>query len=374
MIKRFFIEPPTPFTWLLALLLVLVMSVAAGLSVGWISGSRSATPLAGTAPRQSNRAAAEIEEAPLNPDAPPLALYASPLSVEEWNVFLGEVGLAAAQGIHRFIVPLRLTWRDPWDSEALIEQLNAVVARDPEAMFTLEVDMNPTAEWLRSHEEAAVKMEGQTALFASPSSQPWHTYAVQETFHRVQALMDSPLGRRIYGCWLSAMFEGSWRFEPGYDTSLASQAAFEKWTVTRYGSPEAAAAAWKMPALPRPITPDYPDTTNSQKVFFNPATQQRNIDYLRFVSESTGDTLARIAAEFRERFGPEMELFARYGFGLEIEHNSAGHFALSMLLNSELDGFITPVSYASRGSGGTGAPMAAIHSAKAHGKVWYLLG
>ncbi len=197
---------------------------------------------------------------------------------------------------------------------------------------------------------------------------------MQEAAYLISALRESPLWRRVRGCILSAMHEGSWRFlEGGYDTSLASEAAFERWLATRYGSLDAVPAAWKMETLPRPLTPPYPDVQDTTNVFFKLPEENRQVDYLRFLSESTAEILARIAAELRERTGEEVELLARYGFSLELEHNAAGQFALQQLQYSELDAFISPLSYASRGSGATGGPMAPIHSAVAHGKKWYLL-
>ena len=372
MIKRFLIEPPGPVTYLLALLLVFVAAAGIGLWVGWMSASNKGRTVAGPQV-PTPKGEVRTEDVPLNLEAPPLMLMASPSTPEEWNVFYGEVELAAKHGLHRYAVPVKLAWREPWSEVSLIEHLTGVLQRDPEAVFMLEVDLNPTPEWLDAHPEATVQMPGQTSRFASPFSLAWHTAATQEALYLVQAIKASPLGRRVQGCILSAMHEGSWRFEAGYDSSLASEAALEKWLVTRYGSPEKAAEAWKVDTLPRPLTPPYPNTADGENVFFKFPEEIRYLDYLRFVSESVADTLARIAGEFREKLGDEVELLARYGYVLESESNAAGHFALGNLLNSELDGFITPVSYASRGSGSTGGPMAPIHSGRLHGKVWYLL-
>jgi hypothetical protein len=375
MFKRLFIEPAGPTTYLLTLLMLVLLAIGAGLWVGVqsVGGGKPAQPRdLGGAPRDG-AAKGKQEEVPLNPSAPPLLLMASPKTPEDWNVFLGEVELAAGQGLHRYVVPMRLGWKEPWSAAPLLEQLNEIIKRDPQAMLLLDVDLNPTEEWLSGRPEASVTMPNQTARFASPCSLAWHTHAVQESLYLMEALRDSPLGRHVEGYILSAMLEGSWRFEAGYDTSLASEAAFEKWLVTRHGSPENIAKAWKLDAVPRPLTPPYPNTADSQSVFFKLPEELRYVDYLRFVSESVGDTLARMAAEMREQLGDEVLLLARYGYGLESEHNDSGHFALGNLLNSELDGFITPVSYASRGSGGTGGPMAPIHSGVLRGKVWYLL-
>lgn len=373
MLKRLFMEPAGPTTYLLTLLMVVLLAVGAGLWMGTRSVGSGRAAKAGeprTNPRDAGRG---VEEMPLNRDAPPLMLYASPATEEEWNVFYGEVELAAAQGIHRYVVPMKLAWSEPWTNAPLIAHLSGVVERDPEAIFLIDLDLNPTEAWLAEHPEATVTFPNLTSRFASPCSLTWHTYAVQESLYHMQALRESPLARHIEGYILSAMHEGSWRFEAGYDSSLASEAAFETWLIKHHGSTEGIAKAWQVDAVPRPLTPPYPNTADSQSVFFKIPEELRYVDYLRFVSESTGDTLARIAAEFREQLGDEVTLLARYGYSLESEHNDSGHFALGNVLNSELDGFITPVSYASRGSGGTGGPMAPIHSGALRGKVWYLL-
>lgn len=375
MIKRFLIEPQGPTTYLLALLLVVLIAIGAGLWAGAMTASYGLRSTPGVAPAaQRAQRPSPATEVPLNDAAPPLMLMASPDTPEEWSDYHGEIAMAAAQGIHRFVVPLPLAWREPWDSAPLIAQLEAIVALDPMALFVLDLNLNPTPEWLRTHPESVVTVNGQASAFASPFSPAWKNAGVQEAAYLISALRESPLWRRVRGFILSAMHEGSWRFvEGGYDTSLSSEAAFERWLATRYGSLEAVPAAWKADALPRPLTPPYPDVQDTSNVFFKRPEENRQVDYLRFLSESTAEVLARIASELRERTGEEIELLARYGFSLELEHNAAGQFALQQLEYSELDGFISPLSYASRGSGATGGPMAPIHSAVAHGKRWYLL-
>lgn len=374
MFKRLLLEPQGPLTYLLALMLIVLIAIGAGLWVGWTSVGFSRVPgiSASTTPTRGQRTKAE--DVPLNEQAPPLFLMADPHTPEEWSDFLGEIEMAASRNIHRFIVPMRLAWREPWDALPLLQRLDEITATDPEAMFILSIDMNPNEEWLRAHPESAVTNATQKPGYASPFSPAWKNQAVQETLYLIGALQDSTHARRIKGYLISGMYEGSWRFEGGvYDTSLATEAAFEAWLARTYGNLESVPSAWGLEALPRPLTPSYPQEDPSAGVFFNLPGERQQVDYLRFLSEGISEVLARIAAEVRSKAGDDVELLARYGFGLELEYNGAGHFALHPLQSSELDGFIGPVSYASRGSGGTGGPMAPIHSARAHGKKWYLL-
>ncbi len=66
-------------------------------------------------------------------------------------------------------------------------------------------------------------------------------------------------------------------------------------------------------------------------------------------------------------------LIAGYGYSFELTSNAAGHFALANLLQSDLDGFISPVSSVDRGLGGVGGFMGPVHSLTARGRTWILL-
>jgi len=58
---------------------------------------------------------------------------------------------------------------------------------------------------------------------------------------------------------------------------------------------------------------------------------------------------------------------------LELGSNAAGHFALTSLLQSDLDGFVSPVSSVDRGLGGVGGFMGPVHSLTSRGKTWVVM-
>ncbi|MFM1920642.1 MAG: hypothetical protein RLZZ303_2276, partial [Candidatus Hydrogenedentota bacterium] len=85
MFKRLLLEPQGPLTYLLALMLIVLIAIGAGLWVGWTSVGFSRVPgiSASTTPTRGQRTKAE--DVPLNEQAPPLFLMADPHTPDEWS-------------------------------------------------------------------------------------------------------------------------------------------------------------------------------------------------------------------------------------------------------------------------------------------------
>ncbi|MEA3364210.1 MAG: hypothetical protein U9Q79_01100, partial [Candidatus Hydrogenedentes bacterium] len=71
--------------------------------------------------------------------------------------------------------------------------------------------------------------------------------------------------------------------------------------------------------------------------------------------------------------GHETRVYAPYGFTFGPTTNCRGHSALNELLNSEVDGFVSPAEYQDFGLEESGGVLGAVHSVTQHGKKWFLV-
>jgi hypothetical protein len=191
----------------------------------------------------------------------------------------------------------------------------------------------------------------------------------------MESLEGSEVSRRITGYVLRGLMDDLWLQPAEYDRSEVNRQGFRDWLIRHYLTEEALRQAWQQPELKAGAVdiPPNPDTGNLGQVFFALPGNQPSVDYLRYSSEITADALAAAASHVAATSAIKPVLLACYGYSFELASNAAGHFALSNLLESDLDGFISPVSSVDRGLGGVGGFMGPVHSLTARGKTWLVL-
>ncbi len=357
---------------------VLLAALCAGL--GYFLGvvvSPGEVPPPGTLRPEAHGAPEEEVEYTPDPEAPPFFFHAGVPDSGDWTAVAGEAALARSAGFHQYVVELPPVV--PWPGGAKHREVEARLARyvevDPEAAFLLTVSLNPEKAWLDQHPGVAFSLGGKTFGLPTPASEAWRDEAGRSLEALVKGLEQGPHGSRVIGYILTALSEGQWRLASGFDTSLASNDGFRRWLERRYVSDEALRRAWGSDAIAFEIAqvPERPDTRGTQKVFLTLPEQQPVADYMRYASESVADAIAACALACKAAAGIGKKVLVPYGFSCELAESDAGHYALALLLNSDVDGFISPVSYADRALGSAGAPMAPISSAVLHSKEWYLV-
>ncbi|MBI3119329.1 MAG: hypothetical protein HYZ00_11615, partial [Candidatus Hydrogenedentes bacterium] len=311
----------------------------------------------------------------VRPEAPPLFFFAGVNAEGDWSLSLAEIGMAAKSGLHQFILPVRLPWRDA-DTIAALEVLGRVVEADPLAAFLVQVDLNPPAAWLEGHPGDQVVQNGQRLPFAAPASVAWVEEARAGWTRLLRALGDSPFAKRLIGFMPAALHEGQWHFEqPGFDTSTANAEGFREWLRGIYVEASALQQAWANPEV-QFETAALPERANGgdlTHVFFDLPQQQPIVDYLNYISEVTADALAAFTTHIKNTSEAPMKVIVPYGYTFDLLNNDAGHFSLSILAGSDVDGFISPVSAVDRGSGGAGGFMGPVNTAHLHAKQWYII-
>ncbi len=364
------------------LLVVLILAGAAGGGF-WLGGlsvpdvprlvtpPKAAGPIAATNPPRENTAP---ENTGKTVEPPPLLLAVNPAG-GDWTPALGEIALAAKRGFHTFVVPLQPPWPGAEDRDPPEEVIRRITDVDPQARLILRLNLNPPKSWLDEHPGDTMQVGGAPQPYASTASAAWLKAATDAIDTVLNMVEKSGLAPRVTGYVFEAVAHGQWYRGAGFDESPATLAGFRAWLKTRYKTDEALGAAWgiKDISFATAAIPPAPDTSDTKSVFFRLPEEQPVVDYLRFTSENTADALAALCAYTAPKVPETCRLLAPYGFCFELPGNDAGHYALGLLLDSDLDGFFSPVSYVDRGLGGVGGMMGPVNSAVYHGKQWFIV-
>lgn len=305
---------------------------------------------------------------------PPVYLHLGITEESVWEAIEQEVAYGAAAGLHRYIVPVPLSWSEDTELIDAVSRLERILATDPEATFILDVDCNPPATWFEEHPDTLMEgVAGELAL-PTPASEVWRDAAREALESLHTRLQQADLGNALAGYLLSGLEGGQWQGGSALDTSTANVAAYRAWLARHYPDDGALQKAWRDDAAKlESVTPTVPAPAETPSAFLDVRDDAAAIDYRRFRAESVADAIAALASHLRATVGGNVSLWARYGYTFEMGESATGHLALMALLDSDLDGFVAPVSLANRGIGGTGGYMGPIHSAMQHEKQWIVI-
>lgn len=310
----------------------------------------------------------------VDPEAVPLFFYAGVTPEGDRTLALQEVTLAAQHGLHQFIVPIPAPWTEE-EVAPILAILDSVALADPAASYFLQVDLNPPATWLARNPAEQVSLNDERKPFCSPSSGIWMDAARDALRRLMEALANTTHKARLIGVIPAALSNGQWHLDaPGYDISAANQQGFRTWLRGIYVTDETLQQAWGRAAqFGTVVIPKQPPADNLSQVFLSVPAQQDVIDFQNYVSESTADAIAALTAHIKEVAPRPVRVVAPYGFTMELLNNEAGHFGLAILTGSDVDGFVSPVSYQDRGTGGAGGFMGPVNTAHYHQKQWYIV-
>lgn len=363
---------------LLGLAAVMALAAAAGLWLGkWSVPGEAAPAVAPVSGAGASGPLAAGEGAAEEPGTvgPPLYFFARPDAPEDWKTVMEEAALAAEAGITRHIVPVAPAWSEEDAPDNVTALLKQHMVANPRASFLLQVDMNPPPAWARAHETEMMLVNGAAGPLPSPASQQWVVDGQAALRKLVESVEGGEVSRRIEGYILCALEGGQWTLPETGDRSETNRQGFRDWLVRHYQGEAALGEAWGRPGMSADevTLPELPDFNDTGQVFVRFPEERPLSDYLRYTSESTADALAAFTAHLAEVSMISPKILAPYGFSLEMAGNASGHFALGNLLESDLNGVISPVSQTDRGMGGAGGYAGPVHSLLARGKTWTVL-
>jgi hypothetical protein len=354
---------------------VLGISALAGLLLGeWsVPDFTPATP-GGSPPTSASgpRGSKTEPDSYINPDAPPIFFHVGGDACGA--LAREEIALAAAAGLHQYMISVPAPWNGAAALADILSDIQCVVEADPEAAILLSVNLNVPEVWLNAHPDHRMALAGQGQPYACVASTVWLDYARESLGTLLSGIAAGTLSKRVLGYAVSALAEGRWRHE-GFDTCPANLRGFQAWLRNRYVDDGALRGAWgdAQVTFETVAIPAKPDPANPLRVFLELPAQQPVIDFLHYASDSTADAIAALASDIRGKTSAQTLILAPYGFSFELLNNDAGHFSLGAILDSDVDAFISPVSYSDRGLGGCGGMMGPVNSAQYHGRQWFLL-
>jgi hypothetical protein len=365
-------EPNNHLNIYLRLVGVAVFVLAAGIA-GWILGGRPVSINETSAPKAAEPKAAPKESAPTTPKTTtPLYFHAHFPSGAARTVVAEEVAMASKSGIHQYVIDAPLPWGG--DMDAFLSPIALVTQTDPDAVFLISVDLNAPQSWLDAHPDEAVKIDGKQGEYASLASEAWRREAQSALEAMISAMMTSERPERVKGYILCCLEPSHWWRGAGCDESTPNTGAFRSWLAAKYKDVSAFRSAWSDPdaVFETASVPKTPDAANDNGVFLDGSGSKAYSDYCEFSSDTTADVILKFTRRIKNA-SADTHVFATYGHTYELASGASGHFALSRLLDSEIDGFVSPVSYSDRGLGGVGGFMGPIHSALIRGKQWLLV-
>lgn len=368
---------------LVIVLCLLVVAAMAGLYLGRVSVGDDPP----AAPRVAQPPAASVRQVDTAPAfvpeergdvSPPVYFWAGHVDEENWSLVGEQVKLAANAGVHQYIVPVSPAWSESAREASAVqylERLERYLSWNNRARLLLQVNLNPPVAWFEVHPEAAIQINGNLQPYPSPTSPVWQDAARSALEHLIQTVESGPFRERVQGYVLGALLDERWILPEPHDVSKANEQGFVQWLRQRYGTDVALQHAWGQPEarFDAVTLPQRPDTGDLPRVFLSLPEHQPVVDFLRFCSESVADVLASFASLTARTSTLDPLVGAFYGFGFELLSNSAGHFALDLLLESDLNLLLSPVSYVDRGLGGAGGMMGPIDSWTLRGKQWLIL-
>ncbi|NUQ02025.1 MAG: beta-galactosidase, partial [Armatimonadetes bacterium] len=287
------------------------------------------------------------------------------------------------------------TWLAPgqYDYSQLDARFRMVLDECPDAWLFPRLYVSAPPWWLAQHPEAVVLYDpgdGRPVPFTqngrqvpSWSSPAWRAATVEALQELVAHVEAQPYADRVVGYHIASGTTEEWMMWGANDNlwtdySPDNTAAFRRWLSTRYQTDAALRAAWGDPAVTL-ATATVPSRkareTSAAGVLRDPATDTPSIDYARYISAMTAETIDLLCGAVKQATGGQRLAGVFYGYLLQLfgqRQQNAAHLALDAVLRSpHVDFLCSPTSYAFRALGsGVSHFMAPLGSVLAHGKLW----
>ncbi len=272
------------------------------------------------------------------------------------------------------MVGVQPPWPDEGEpGESLTQPIETVLEADPKARLMLRVKLDPPTSWLNAHPDAAIHVDGAPQPVPCLASETWLQAAQTALEDLVQWI-----GERQYpvvGFVLECLENGWWCRTGGPDTSETNAQAFRRWVKSRYSEDSRLQQAWAdtrvtLETVAIPLGADSPEP---EGIFLVLPEERRYVDFRLFTAETTVQTIGTLAELLKRVAGPDTLVLAPYGYTFEWGQVGPAHAALVKLLESPVDGFVSPFSYRDSGVGGVGGVVGPVDTARAHGKMWFVM-
>lgn len=291
-------------------------------------------------------------------------------------IILGDRGVNTFSGIGPFR-PSVWTGEDTLDMAAPLRDAQMILDADPEAWLITRINLDVPSWWETAHPEGCCRLSDGSTLRQSFYSSIWLDATERILRLLLTKLADSDIASRLIGVHLAAGRTSEWfyHFQPdrGFEDENPQRIAdFRKWVRERYQTEATLKTAWgNEEADFDSITPADIRGIEKIKAWRDPESDQPALDTLRFHSETMANCISKLCRVVKQATDGRLITGAFYGYHVFLNDARWGHGALSRLLECpDLDGLASPNAYR-RVPGEDWPPMAAVDSARLHGKLWF---
>lgn len=296
---------------------------------------------------------------------------------------------------------LEYIWRadGSMDHELVRRQLRGALEVDPNAALSIRVHVNAPAWWNAAHPEEITQfadgpvtempVRGLHRLLehdldrvprASMASLKWREDAGRALREMLQALADTPEGKRVYAIHPACGVYHEWHYwgfiDHDPDTGAAMTRFFRRWLREKYGDDAKLAAAWAQPGatIDKAEVPGTAQRRIVDGLFRDPQKKRQVSDYYECQQLTVADSIIHFCRTAKESWPRPLVtgVFYGYFFVLFGRPQTGGHLQLQRVLNSPwVDYLSAPQAYGApfRGIGGSGQPRGLPESLRLHGKL-----
>ena len=285
----------------------------------------------------------------------------------------------AGRGIHLVMVDscLHLGWhkRFPFEADAIMAEIAAVLDANPRAKVFMRLHMNPPYWWLRDNpdecivyrteegdvagnddgeQDRLIRRDSACEIRASMCSDKWLNDASEMLTHFLEAIKGTPEGDALVGIQFVYGKNGEWH-PFGADVSPLTVRKFREYLKETYKTDEALRLAWNDPAVCIATAEYRPEKHNptGDGVFRDPRKAQQSIDSHRFEQKNISDAILHFAS-VSKRVSPHILCGAFYGYFFGV---GLGHLCMEDIYTSpNIDFLAGPACYLENRKP-TGVPM-----------------
>ncbi|MGC8737020.1 MAG: hypothetical protein ACP5UA_00065 [Candidatus Hydrogenedens sp.] len=349
------------------LFFILIIVIGVSWWFGSIAGKYSlhdliTKPLPPVPPKEAMKEKEQNKE-----ETPPFFIYVGGEPCSE--VAQKEFMHAKEAGIVNYIIDVPFPWRGSDDLPELFRILQCINDVDPHGKYWIYLDLNPPNFWFSGKKSANMIVNGEIQPYACFNAPSWKK-AIEESFVLlISSLRSSKIGGQVGG-YILGFLKNRWWISPGLDESEFSLTNFNKWIQNHYPSAEERIQLFGADTLePSLILDGLHKETGTSSNYLNPVEHRILINYRRFFNESLANSIGFCAMTLRQLLqDTKAKIYIPYGLNMETADTATGQFSLDSIVESDVDGFILPISYINRGLGESGGPSGTIETLSLHGK------
>jgi hypothetical protein len=227
----------------------------------------------------------------------------------------------------------RKYWRGPgdYDLNKIDTYLSEAIYRNPHGNFLINIDVSPYLNWHKDFPaDSAQGADGKIFKGRHGRSGPpsyWSEKYRQEACKYLNAVVTfikkKPYYKCIAGIFISGNEDGQFYYQ-GRGSALqdghapAAERMFRKWLKERYVTNSELRKAWNQKDVDFSNAKPPACDKRYKSTFLNPATQQREIDFVKFLNESMGDFVNRMCDTVKKAAGKPIITTMWWGRGASL--------------------------------------------------------